>query len=111
MAERGFALMSVTRVDARFSVYRHGDVEVMVAEIGPGSALAEDMAWESSSWHLVIEGQATFQQGEQTWDVLPGESLRLEGGQPYSILNQSAQRLKLVSVALGSVRSEPGNAA
>ncbi len=111
MAERGFALRSVAHHDAKLSVYRHGDVEVTVVEIGPGGALAEASLWESPSWHLVVEGQATFQQGERSWDVLPDESLRMEAGRPYAILNPSAQRLKLLSVTLGSVRTEPGTAA
>jgi mannose-6-phosphate isomerase-like protein (cupin superfamily) len=111
VAERGFALRSVARHDAKLRLYRHGDVEVTVVEIGPGSLLAEASLWESPSWHLVVEGHATFQQGDQSWDILPDESLRLEAGRPYTILNPSAQKLKLLSVTLGSVRTEPGNVA
>jgi mannose-6-phosphate isomerase-like protein (cupin superfamily) len=111
VAERGSALRSVAHHDAKLRLYRHGDVEVTVVEIGPGSALAEASLWESPTWHLVVEGHATFQQGERSWDILPDESLQLDAGCPFTIFNPSAQRLKLLSVTLGSVRTEPGSPA
>jgi mannose-6-phosphate isomerase-like protein (cupin superfamily) len=98
-AERRLSLMSIERPGARVSVhYRHADVEVMSVEIGGDSSLSECTLWGTSSWHMVVEGQAVFQQGERAWELLQNDSLRLDDGKPYTIVNPSHRRLKVLSV-------------
>lgn len=99
----GVALRSIQHPDAKVSVlYRYGDVEVMVVEIGPRGSLMESTLWGGSSWHLVVEGQAVFQQGDRTWEVLPEESLDLPAALPYTITNPSRERLRLLSLVVAT---------
>jgi mannose-6-phosphate isomerase-like protein (cupin superfamily) len=78
--------------------YRSGDMEVMVVEIGGGGSLVDSTLWGRSSWHLVLEGQALVRVGGKIWELLPEESLSVELAAPYSILNPSPDRLRLLSV-------------
>jgi mannose-6-phosphate isomerase-like protein (cupin superfamily) len=110
--DRAGALRTISQGGATVSVqYRCEDLEVMVVRVDPGTALVESTLWESPSWHLVVEGQATFQQGDKSWDVLPDQSLQVEAGRPYTIANNCGERLKLLTVMVGRLRTEPGNAA
>jgi mannose-6-phosphate isomerase-like protein (cupin superfamily) len=98
-AERRLSLMSIERPGARVSVhYRHGDIDVMVVEIGGQGSISESTLWGTSSWHMVVEGRGVFQQGERAWELVQDESLRLDDGKPYTIVNPSHHRLKLLSV-------------
>jgi hypothetical protein len=103
----GAALRSISQAGAKVSVhYRHDDLEVMVVEIGARGVLTEPSLWGKSSWHLVVDGQATFERGESRWDVLPNETIRLEGYQPYTILNPCPERLKLLSVVVAGTGAD-----
>lgn len=105
--ERTAALRSVSQSGAKVSVhYRHDDLEVMVVEIGARGALSDASLWGASSWHLVLEGQATFERGECRWEVLPDETLRLDGYAPYTILNPCPERMKLLSVVVAGAGAD-----
>lgn len=107
--EGGVTLRSIERPGARVSVrHRLGSVEVMVIEIGPHGSLVEPTLWDGASWHLVMKGQALFQQEGQQWEVLPDDSLSLPRSAPYSIANPSQERLKVLAiVARDSAQAEP----
>lgn len=93
------ALRSIQHPDAKVSVhYRYGDVEVMVVEIGARGSVMDSTLWGGASWHLVVEGQAVFQQDDKTWELLPEDSLSLPAAVPYTIVNPSRERLKLLTV-------------
>lgn len=95
------ALRSIQHPDAKVSVlYRYGDVELMVVEIGARGSVMDSTLWGGTSWHLVVEGQAVFQQGDSTWEVLPEESLDLPAATPYTITNPARERLRLLSLVV-----------
>lgn len=99
VGQRGFALRSIQHPDAKVSVlYQHGDLEVLAVEMGAGASLAEPSLWGGSSWHLVVEGQAIFQQRDRAWELLPEESLRLRSSVPYTIVNPAPGRLRLFTL-------------
>jgi len=81
--------------------YRGGDLEVMVVEVAAERSLTDPMLQGQSSWHLVLEGQALFEVGGARWELLPDESLRLETATPYTIVNPSPTRLRVLSVVSG----------
>jgi len=92
-------LRSIEYPGGKVSVhYRSGDMEVMVVEVAGGSSLVEPALWGRSAWHLVLEGQALFQVGDARWELLPEESLNVDTSTPYSIMNPSQDRLRLLSV-------------
>ena len=74
----------------------------MEVEIGGEGSLSEPTLWGSSSWHLVVEGQAVFHQGERDWEILPEQSLRLSDSLPYTIVNPGPDPLRLLSVVATS---------
>lgn len=93
------ALTSIHHGDAELSVhYRCGVVEVIVVRISARASVVDSTLWGGSSWHFVVEGQVVFQQGDTTWEVLPEESLSLPAGVPYTIVNSSRERVKLLTV-------------
>ncbi len=97
----GVALRSIQHPDAKVSVlYRYGEVEVMVVEVGALGSVMDSTLWSGTSWHLVVEGEAVFQQGDRTWEILPEESLDLPAGTPYTIMNPSRERLRLLSLVV-----------
>jgi mannose-6-phosphate isomerase-like protein (cupin superfamily) len=99
--ERGVALRSIRHPDALVSVhYRHGAMEVLVVEVSAKGVLAESTLWGAAAWHLVVEGEAIFERGDDRWELLPGESLQLDGDAPYTILNPTPARLRLLSVVI-----------
>lgn len=78
--------------------FRRGGLDVMVVEVEGGSSLVEATLWGHSSWHLVLEGQAAFHLGDKCWELLPEESLRVDGSTPYTIVNPSPDRVRLLSI-------------
>lgn len=99
VGQRGFALRSVQRPDARVSVlYQHRDLEVMAVEVEARASLTDPSLWAGSSWHLVVEGQAIFQQKGRRWELLPEESLGLKAPAPYTIVNPAPGRLRLLTL-------------
>lgn len=95
--QQGFALRSIQHPNTRVSVlYRQGDLEVISVEVGAGASLAESSLWGGDSWHLVVEGQAIFQQRDRRWELLPEESLCLKDSAPYTITNPAPERLRLL---------------
>jgi mannose-6-phosphate isomerase-like protein (cupin superfamily) len=95
-------LRCIEHVGGKVSVhYRQSGFEVMVVEVAAGASLSEPSLWGSSSWYLVLDGQAVFRVGEQERELLPGESLELEGGAACAIMNPSPDRLRLLSVVAG----------
>ncbi|MFQ5803269.1 MAG: hypothetical protein ACE5JQ_10275 [Candidatus Methylomirabilales bacterium] len=97
--QRGFTLRSIQYPDARVSLlYQHGNLEVIAVEVGAGATLAEPSLWGGSSWHLVVEGQAIFQQGDRRWELLPEEALCLTDSAPYTIVNPAPERVKLLTL-------------
>lgn len=110
--KRGFALRSIQHPDARVSVlYQQGDLEVMAVEVEAGASLSEPSLWVGPSWHLVVEGQAIFQQKDRRWELLPEESLFLKDTLPYTIKNPTPGRVKLLTLLFkpdGSARRKGG---
>ncbi|MBI4409294.1 MAG: hypothetical protein HY561_06270 [Gemmatimonadetes bacterium] len=99
VAQRGFALRSVEDAAAKLSVVHEQDgFQILVVELTPAASLAAPWLWAGSSWHLVMEGQAVFQQGARTWELLPAESLSLRNGASYVLRNPAPGRTKLLSV-------------
>jgi mannose-6-phosphate isomerase-like protein (cupin superfamily) len=98
-------LKSIEYPGGKVSVhYRSGDMEIMVVEVAGGSSLVDPALWGRSAWHLVLEGQAHVRVGDARWELLPEESLSVDTSTPYSILNPSHERLRLLSVvACGDV--------
>lgn len=97
MSTRGNILRSVQHLGARMSVLceREG-LQVVMTEIEPGAALSEVSMWDWS-WHLVITGQAIFQQSEENWELLNGQSLYATD-LPYTVVNPSPERTKILSL-------------
>ncbi len=99
VGQRGFSLRSIQHPDARVSLlFQYGDMEVITVEMGSGASLVEPSLWGGDSWHLVVEGQAIFEQGDHRWELLPGESLCLKASAPYTIVNSAPGRVKLLTL-------------
>ncbi len=95
----GQVLKSIEHPGGRVSLHsRHGDLEVMVVEVEGGHSLVESTLWGRSSWHLVLEGQAAFHLGDTRWELLPEESLSVNGSAPYTIVNPSPERVRILSI-------------
>ncbi len=75
----------------------HEGLQVLITEIEPGAALAEVSLWHSWSWHLVVAGQAIFEQRDENWELLNGQSLYLSD-LPYTVVNPSPERTRIVSL-------------
>ncbi len=104
-------LRSIQYPEGKVSVhYRVGELEVMVVEVAGGSSLVDPTLWGRPSWHLVLDGQALFHVGDSCRELLREESLNLDTPSPYSIMNPSPNRLRLLSVVTGGdwgEREEP----
>lgn len=83
-------------------LFRHGDLDVVLSEIEACGSLADSSLAGGFSWHLVVEGQALFEQGDFGWEVLPAHSLRLDGTPSYRILNPGERHLRLLSIVVGA---------
>ena len=95
----GQVLKSIEHPGGRVSLhFRRGGLEVMVVEVEGGKSLVESTLWGRSSWHLVLEGQAVFHLGDRRWELLPEESLSVDGSTPYTIVNPSPERVRLLSI-------------
>jgi len=100
-------LKSIEHPGGRVSLhFRRGGLEVMVVEVEGGKSLVESTLWGRSSWHLVLEGQAAFHLGDRRWELLPEESLDLDGSAPYTIVNPSPERVRLLSIVASG---DPGD--
>lgn len=100
---RGNALCSIKCPEASVSVLcRFGGLEVIEVEVQPGASLSEPMLWNGLSWHLVIEGEAGFEQAGQKWELLPRQSLYLDAGVPYAVSNPSPGKLKVLTLVFNS---------
>ncbi|MBI4639123.1 MAG: hypothetical protein HY731_00405 [Candidatus Tectomicrobia bacterium] len=110
--ERGFTLRSIEHPDTRVSVlYEDEKLEVMAVEIEAGACVAELSLWGRSSWHLVVEGVAIFRQKGRRWELLSEESLYLKDAAPYTIVNPTSGRVKLLTLLFnqnGSDRRKGG---
>lgn len=106
----GQVLKSIEHPGGRVSLHlRRGDAEVMVVEVEGGRSLVEPALWGEASWHLVLEGQAAFHLGDRRWELLPEESLRLDGPTSYTIVNPSPGRVRILSIVSGRALPEDGN--
>jgi hypothetical protein len=72
-------------------------LQVLITEIEPGAALAEGSLWHCWSWHLVVAGQAIFEQSDDNWELLNGQSLYLSD-LPYTVVNPSPERTRILSL-------------
>lgn len=98
----GQVLKSIEHRGGRVSLhFRHRDLEVMVVEVEGGSSLVDPSLWGRSSWHLVLQGQAAFHLGNTRWELLPEESVTVDSSAPYTIVNLSPERLRLLSIVRG----------
>jgi mannose-6-phosphate isomerase-like protein (cupin superfamily) len=95
---------SVVRPGVRVNVHWcPGGVEVLLIELGGGKSLSEPSLHAMPSWHLVLEGQARFQIGERSWELLPEESLSLDRPGPLTIINPARDRLRVLCVLCSHV--------
>lgn len=102
-------LRSIEYPGGKVSVhYRSGDLEVMVVEVAGGSSLVDSTLWGRSSWHLVLEGQALVRVGDACWELRREESLNVDTPTPYTIMNPSPDRLRLLSVVTVGDEGERG---
>jgi hypothetical protein len=96
-------IRSIELPGARVSLlFRYGDLDVLVSEIDAGGSLPDASLGGGSSWHLVVEGRALFEQGEFGGDVFPIHWLRLAGTTPYRIVNPGQENLRLLSIVFGA---------
>lgn len=86
--------------------YRNGDLEIMLVEVAGHNSLVDSTLWGQSSWHLVLDGQALFHVGTARWELLPDESLSLDTETPFTIVNPSPSRLRVLSVVMGADGAE-----
>jgi hypothetical protein len=103
------ALMSIEQPGARVSVhFRQSGIEVMVVDLEASTSLVQPTLSSASSWHLVLEGQAVFQQGDCRWELLREQSVHLPSHPPYTVTNPSRERIRLLSVVLaGEAEATP----
>jgi|SRR3990170_2497664 len=102
-------LRSIQHPGGKVSVrYRTGDLEVMLVEVAGQNSLVDPALWGGSSWHLVLDGQALFHVGTARWELLPDESLSLDADTPFTIMNPSPARLRVLSVVTGGDTAENG---
>jgi len=99
-------LRSVQHPGGRVNMhYRSDQLEISVVEVAGHSSLVDPGLCARASWHLVLDGHAVFHIGHTRWELLPDESLTLPADSPYTIVNPSPSRLRILSVL-----SEPGPA-
>jgi hypothetical protein len=107
----GNVLRSIQHPGGKVSVhYRCGDLEVMMVEVAGHNSLVDSTLWGRTSWHLVLDGQALFDVGTARWELTSEESLSLDTPTPYTIVNPSPARLRVLSVVTGgdgTERDEP----
>jgi len=95
---RGLAFRSIRHPGSTVAVFcgREG-VEVATVEIEPGATVRDPYLWSARSWHLLLEGQASVEQGGEECDLLRGESLFLSD-EPYTLSNPAPTRARLLTV-------------
>ncbi len=92
-------LRSIQHPGGRVTVhYRNEDLEISLVEIAGHNSLVDPSLAGRASWHLVLDGQAIFHVGASRWELLPDESLTLDTATPYTIVNPSPARLRVLSV-------------
>jgi mannose-6-phosphate isomerase-like protein (cupin superfamily) len=104
-------LKSIEHPGGRVSLHlRTGDLEVMVVEVEGGRSLVDPTLWGAEVFHLVLDGQAAFHLGDRHWELLPDESLRVDGPTSYTIVNPSPERVRILSIVSGgSAADSAGN--
>ncbi len=83
-------------------LFRHGDIDVLLSDIDAHASLPDGLHGGESSSHLVVEGQALFEQGDKGWEVLRAHSLRLPGSLAYRMVNTGTGPLRLLTIIVGS---------
>jgi mannose-6-phosphate isomerase-like protein (cupin superfamily) len=87
--------------------YRDGDLEVLLVEVTSRAAISDASLCGRSAWHLVLEGQALLDVGQSRWELLPDESVRVDGpAGPCRISNLSRDRLRVLSVVAAGNAAE-----
>ncbi len=71
-------------------------------EVAGNNSLVDPNLSCRTSWHLVLDGQAIFHAGAARWELLPDESLTVAARTPYTIVNPSPSRLRILSVVSGA---------
>lgn len=79
-----------------------------MVEVAGHNSLVDSTLWGRTSWHLVLDGQALFDVGAARWELTSEESLSLDTPTPYTIVNPSPARLRVLSVVTGGDGTERG---
>jgi mannose-6-phosphate isomerase-like protein (cupin superfamily) len=98
-AKVGSVVRSVEQPGVRMLVHWClGGLEVTLVEIAAGKSVSDASLYGRPSWHLVLDGQASFRVGDRSWDLLPEESFSLDHPGAFAITNPAPDRLRLLSI-------------
>jgi len=79
-------------------IYELSSLEILRIEMEPGSALVDREIGSFPVIHFIIEGSPIFLSANQSWDLIPGDSIALRAEESYRISNSSSSRSIILTV-------------
>lgn len=79
-------------------IYEWNSLEILRTEMEPGSALVDRELGVFPVIHFVIEGSPVFVMGDQSGDLIPGDSIALRADESYRISNPASSRSIILSI-------------
>lgn len=86
-------------------IYEEDAFEVLRTEMDSKSSLEDHEIGTFPVIHFVVEGSPIFVVGSQSGDLMPGDSISLDGAEKYTISNSVASRAVILSILFKT--SEP----
>ncbi len=74
--------------------------------VNPDSKLSLQLHHHRSEHWIVLEGEATVIRGEDTYKLMPGESIDIDIEQIHSLQNYSDKQLKIIEIQQGDILDE-----
>lgn len=87
-------------------IYESDALEVLRTEMEAGSACQSQEFGDYSAVHFVIDGNPGFRSGNQSADLVSGDSIVFSEEVPYTITNGAPSRSVILSVLFRSLTTE-----
>src|SRR5574340_1801787 len=78
-------------------LYERAGFEVVRTEMEPGTVLDEGDIIERAGVHFVLDGGPVFHVARQAADLMPGDSIALQAGEPCTVSNPTSATSSILS--------------
>lgn len=79
-------------------IYERDSLEVLRTEMEPGSSLDNGEVGNFCVIHFIIEGSPAISAASESSDLMPGDSVILNGDEKHTITNPTFSRATLLSI-------------